>query len=88
MINKVIHYTKSDNCDIVFESDKQRDDTISMALDSFVRRAGRPDANYYATLQINIQNSQERIAGILAKPRSYKPAANREHEKVGWALAV
>lgn len=88
MINKVIHYTKSDNCDIVFESDKQRDDTISMALDSFVRRAGRPDANYYATLQINIQNSQERIAGILAKPRSYKPAANGEDEKVGWAVAV
>lgn len=88
MIHKVIHYTTSDNCDVIFESEEQRNYIISSALDAFVRSAGRPDANYYATLQINVHTNQERIAGILAKPRAFTSARNGEDERVGWAVAV
>jgi hypothetical protein len=88
MIHKVVHYTKSDNCEVVFESEDQRNHIISSALDSFVKSAGRPNANYYATLQINIHSNKERVAGILAKPRAFRAAKDGEDERVGWAVAV
>ena len=88
MIHKVVHYTTSNSCEIVFDSEDKRDFIISSALDSFVKKAGRPNANYYATLQINVHDNQQRIAGILAKPRAFKSARDGEDERVGWAVAV
>lgn len=88
MLHKVIHYITSEHCDVVFQSEEQRNKILSSALESFVDKAGRPNANYYATLEINTDPNQERIAGVLAKPRAFTPARNGDDERVGWAVAV
>lgn len=88
MINKAIHFNISPHCDIEFGSELDRDRVINAAISQFVDIAGRPNPNDYATLEINEISGTKRVAGILAKPRLYKPSKNGDEELVGWAVAV
>lgn len=88
MIHKTIHYDISPNCDIQFESSGDRDHVINAAITEFVAIAGKPNANDYATLEIDDPSTSNRLAGILAKPRAYTPPRYDGEECIGWAVAI
>lgn len=88
MIHKSVHFDVSPRCDVEFGSESDRDRVINAAIAQFVAIAGRPNANDYATLEINEVSGTKRVAGILAKPRLYRPSKNGDEEFFGWAVAV
>ena len=89
MNHKPIRYDYSPNCNRkFFENDFHRDQIISSALTEFVKLAGEPDSNDYATLEIKDHETSVRLAGVIAKPRAFDPAYDGKQAEMGWAVAI